>query len=136
MFAPKLKQGDKVCVIAPARSMGLISDEVKNTILMLEDDNLTGDISLQEFNRNLQSLIHCRNFSKVRGIIIGRFQLESKVKKEQLYKMIKTKKELSSIPVAANFDFGHTTPIACLPIGGSASLNASGGKCSLVIIRH
>ncbi|MBP7479044.1 MAG: hypothetical protein KA785_01220 [Spirochaetaceae bacterium] len=50
--------------------------------------------------------------------------------------MIKTKKELSSIPVAANFDFGHTTPIACLPIGGKAILSVFDGMVTLKITRH
>ena len=41
-----------------------------------------------------------------------------------LRKIIKTKKELDGIPVISNADFGHTTPIATFPIGGTAKISA------------
>ena len=50
--------------------------------------------------------------------------------------MIKNKKELSSIPVIANMDFGHTTPIACLPVGGKAVLCTENGAAVLKIVKH
>jgi len=99
--------------------------EFDNTIIMMEDDNLVGDASLVEFDRNLQSVIECNDFYKVKGILIGRFEVESKISKVQIEKIIKSKKELDAIPVIANIDFGHTTPIVTLPIGGKAVINTS-----------
>lgn len=68
--------------------------KINNSILILEDDSLTGNKSLVEFDRNLQSLIECKDFSKVKGLIIGRFEIESMISREQLIKVIKNKKEL------------------------------------------
>ena len=39
--------------------------------------------------------------------------------------MIKNKEELRNIPVIADADFGHTTPIFTFPIGGNATINAT-----------
>ncbi len=127
--------GGNLCTFNLLQGTSFMPD-LKNTILMLEDDNLAGDYSLVEFDRNLQSLIQCKNFSKVKGLIIGRFQKDSKVVKEQFIKMIKNKKELSSIPVIANMDFGHTTPIACLPVGAKAVLCTENGAAVLKIVKH
>ena len=50
--------------------------------------------------------------------------------------IIKTKKELDNLPVIANVDFGHTSPIITFPIGGEARLEAKNGKVKLEIIRR
>ena len=39
--------------------------------------------------------------------------------------MIKNKEELKDLPVIADADFGHTTPIFTFPIGGMATINAT-----------
>src|SRR3989338_11036057 len=88
--------------------------DLKNTVLFLEDDY---ESVSHTFDRDLQSLIHQPNFSGVKGLVIGRFQKKSKMTNELLTKIIKTKKELNSLPVIANVDFGHTTPIITFPIG-------------------
>lgn len=106
------------------------------SIVLLEEDNLLGDMSLVEFDRNLQSLIECRHFSHVKGLLIGRFQLGSKISIEQLKKVIKSKTELNTIPVIANIDFGHTTPIVTLPIGGTMNIEATNSKAKIEVISH
>lgn len=104
-----------------------------DSILILEED---AEISPPLFDRQLQSLIHQSDFSGVKGILIGRFQKESKMSEELLVKIIKTKKELSSVPIIANVDFGHTTPLATLPIGGTLSLLAENNNANIRIIEH
>lgn len=94
---------------------------LKNSILFLEDDY---ESLSHTFDRDFQSLIHLPSFVGVKGIIIGRFQKRSKMKRKALEKIIKTKKELEKIPVLANADFGHTYPIITFPIGGEASFSA------------
>ena len=110
--------------------------KLNKSILIIEEDNLLGDTSLVEFDRNLQSIIDCKYFSKVRGILIGRFQLGSKISIEQLRKVIKSKKELNDIPVIANIDFGHTTPIVTLPIGGTMRIETIHSKAKIEVINH
>lgn len=109
---------------------------IKDSILLMEEDNLLGSTSLVEFDRNLQSVIDCKYFSKVKGILIGRFQIESNITIEQLRKVIQSKKELANIPIIANIDFGHTTPIVTLPIGGNVKIEAKKGTTQILIVKH
>lgn len=109
---------------------------LKNSILFLEDDSIVGSFSLSEFDRNLQSIIHLPDFSEIKGIIIGRFQKNSKVSINNLKKVIKSKAELKSLPILCNVDFGHTTPIITFPIGGKVSIEAKDKKIKILIIDH
>jgi len=101
---------------------------LKDSILFLEDDETSNP---ELFDRDLQSLIHLSDFKGVKGIVIGRFQNASKMTNEKLTKIIKTKAELKNIPVIANVDFGHTSPIITFPIGGEVCMDAN--KKSIVI---
>ncbi len=94
---------------------------LQQSILFLEDDYESQPAT---FDRDLQSLIHQPSFGEVKGIVIGRFQKASKMSKELLIKIVKSKRELDRIPVVADVDFGHTAPMITFPIGGFASLSA------------
>jgi muramoyltetrapeptide carboxypeptidase len=103
------------------------------SILLLEDDYESKPTT---FDRDLQSLIHQPGFEGVKGIVIGRFQRESKMELEKLVRIIKTKQELTNIPVIVNADFGHTTPQFTFPIGGRGKLVARDGEISFTIVEH
>lgn len=92
-----------------------------DTILMLEDCNysLMDD---KEFLRNLQSVAQQENFTNVKALLIGRFQNKSDISREKLEFIIRNIPQLREIPIIANIDFGHTTPIATLPIGGECEI--------------
>ena len=92
----------------------------EDTILFLEDDEASSSV---EFDRMLQAVIHQPDFHHVKGLVIGRFQKASGVTREQIEYVINTKKELRDIPVIANVDFGHTTPILTIPFGGKAEID-------------
>src|SRR3989344_5204892 len=70
--------------------------DIKNAILFIEDDS---ESQRHHFDRDLQSLIHQPRFEKVKGIVIGRFQADSKIPNDILVKIIKSKPELKGIPV-------------------------------------
>ena len=70
------------------------------------------------------------------GILIGRFQRTSEMEPEKLMKIIKSKQELTNIPVVVNADFGHTTPQFTFPIGGKGKLVARDGEVSFTITEH
>jgi len=106
---------------------------LNDSILFFEDDN---ECKLGNFDRDLHSIIHQKNFNKVKGIVIGRFQEESDISKEKLEMMIKNKKELENMPVVANIDFGHTDPKITFPIGGECTLEAIDNKCEIMITKH
>jgi muramoyltetrapeptide carboxypeptidase LdcA involved in peptidoglycan recycling len=92
----------------------------KDTILMIEDD---AESYPEAFDRNLQALCHQTDFKNVKGIVIGRFQKGSKMSREMLEFIINNKPELKDIPVLANVDYGHTTPIITIPFGGTATMD-------------
>jgi muramoyltetrapeptide carboxypeptidase LdcA involved in peptidoglycan recycling len=107
--------------------------DIINSVLFLEDDV---ESKHHTFDRDLQSVIHLPEFNEVRGLVIGRFQKESKITRESLNQIIASKKELSQIPVIGNADFGHTDPKITFPIGGKVSLEVSNSKVSLTITEH
>ena len=91
----------------------------KNTILFLEDDE---ESKLVNFERNLQALINQDDFENVKGLVIGRFQNASRVTREGLEFILRNKPELQDMPIIANVDMGHTTPINTIPLGGYAEI--------------
>ncbi|MCM1989327.1 S66 family peptidase [Oceanirhabdus seepicola] len=106
---------------------------LENTILFIEDDSLS---SPETFDRDLQSLIHQPNFHKVKGIILGKFQVDMKMTKEKLYKIIKTKSALNNIPVITEVNFGHTTPQITFPVGGEAEIVVTENNVKILISNH
>ncbi len=103
---------------------------LKDSILFLEDDSLS---FAENFDRDLQSLIHQGGFNEVRGLVIGRFQKASNITMELLRQICTTKSELARLPILANADFGHTLPLFTIPIGGYAKLRAMPSGVSLTL---
>mgnify|MGYP001032422403 CR=1 FL=1 len=91
-----------------------------DTILFIEDCFTSGG-DAGAFERNLQALMYQEDFKNVRALVIGRFQKASEVSREKL-EFILDKPQLKNLPIIANVDFGHTTPLLTLPIGGSARI--------------
>ncbi len=89
-----------------------------DTILFIEDDEGS---KMPDFARNLQALINRNDFKNVKGLVIGRFQKASDMTREKL-EFILNKIELKNMPIIANIDMGHTTPIATIPLGGEAHI--------------
>lgn len=106
--------------------------DLTDSILFIEDDE---ESVPHTFDRDLQSLVHLPGFSKVKGIVIGRFQNASKMTNQLLKQIIKTKKELEKLPVIANVDFGHTDPKITFPIGGRVKLIVN-TVSSIIITEH
>jgi muramoyltetrapeptide carboxypeptidase len=108
---------------------------MKDSILFIEDDYECHPATI---DRDLQSLIHLSDFSGVRGVVIGRFQKATNMTTEKIVAIVKSKRELASIPVVANASFGHTEPRFTFPIGGVVRLEASKerGMVSLQVVLH
>jgi muramoyltetrapeptide carboxypeptidase LdcA involved in peptidoglycan recycling len=109
---------------------------LEDSILFVEDIASTGPTNVEEFDRYLQSLIQAPDFPKVRAIVVGRFEHSFGMTPEKL-SYVFSKRPLQSIPIIANADFGHTTPIFTFPIGGTCALRAEvSGNVELVIEGH
>jgi len=104
---------------------------LEGSVLMIEDDHETNPFT---FDRNLQSLLHLPESKGIKGLLIGRFEKASGMRRPLLEKIIATKKQLQGIPVVANLDFGHTTPMFTYPIGGKVSFAAKGGNFNFQIL--
>ncbi len=103
------------------------------SILFIEDDAAA---NYNDFDRNFEALLMQPGADKIRGIVIGRFQKASGMTKERVERVIALRPQLAGIPVIANADFGHTSPIFTFPIGGSAKISAQGVSSSMVITAH
>lgn len=106
--------GGNLCTLNLLQGTEFMPD-LTDKILFIEDTEASFP---EEFDRDLQSLIHQPNFEKIKGIVLGRFQIKSKIGEEKLLKIIKSKRELKNIPIVSNLDFGHTTPHITFPISG------------------
>ena len=104
-----------------------------DTILFLEDDR---ENDFREIDRWLNAMTQQPGFSGVKGIVFGRFERETGMTREILTKIISSNQKLAKLPVIANADFGHTTPMITFPIGGTAQLDASSENVKLEIIKH
>lgn len=124
--------GGNLCTLNLLQGTKYMPD-LYDSILFLEDDELTFP---ENFDRDLQSIIHQPGFEGVKSMVIGRFQKVSKVSENLLAQIIKSKKELNSLPVIANVDFGHTDPKITFPVGGDVTLKVSENEAKLVIAKH
>lgn len=91
------------------------------TILALENCFISG-ADKKEFLRQLQAMVQRADFVNVRALLIGRFQKDSKVSRADLEYIVSSIPQLKGLPIIANMDFGHTTPIATLPLGGKCTI--------------
>lgn len=107
---------NSICALLGTRYM----PSLKNSILLLEQGDET---DLRSFDARLETITQQDDFSGVRGIIIGRFRQSTIATPNKLKEIISTKKVLKNIPVIANVNLGHTTPIATFAIGGKCDIS-------------
>ncbi|WP_315905928.1 LD-carboxypeptidase [Priestia koreensis] len=101
-----------------------------NSILVVEDDAMTIP---ETFDRDLQSLLHLYDATPLKALIIGRFEQKSNMTLPLLKQIIASKKELKNIPIIANVNVGHTSPIVTYPVGGKTSVRAYGNDIQWII---
>lgn len=94
---------------------------LEDAVLFLEDDSLS---SAPTFARDLASLLQSHDGNSVAGLLIGRFQEESGMTPELLAEIISRQPALNGVPVIAELDFGHTSPMLTIPVGGTARIAA------------
>ncbi len=101
-------------------------------VLAVEDDELTNPV---DFARNLTSVLQLPDAAELAGLLIGRFQRASGIDRTVLGRILERQPVLAGIPVLADVDFGHTSPLATLPIGGEVVLEA-GADSVLTVTRR
>ena len=91
---------------------------------------------VRELDRPSRALLHDPGGGRVAGLVIGRFPSSSGATRALLEHVVATKPELAGLPVVRGPDFGHTTPHATFPIGGTARVAARGGEASIEILER
>ncbi len=108
---------------------------LREAIVFLEQPS-HGKATLMELDGVLRALSFQRQFPEVRAVVIGRYSRNGGVTRENLAALTGAIPALRHLPIVANCDFGHTTPIAALPIGGRCRLMASNGTASIMLTVH
>jgi muramoyltetrapeptide carboxypeptidase LdcA involved in peptidoglycan recycling len=108
---------------------------LREAILFLEHP-ANGKATLMELDGGLRSLSFLPEFSEVHAIVIGRYARSAGVTRENLAALVGGIPALRHLPVIGNCDFGHTTPVLTLPIGGRCKLHVSEGKTSIIFTEH
>jgi muramoyltetrapeptide carboxypeptidase LdcA involved in peptidoglycan recycling len=106
---------------------------LRDAVLVVEDDE---ESSPATFDRDLTSLLQQPGGNAIRGLVVGRFQRATGMTRDLLAHIVATKPELAAVPVLANVDIGHTSPLYTFPIGGECWLAAEPGAVELAITRH
>jgi muramoyltetrapeptide carboxypeptidase len=104
-----------------------------DAVLVVEDDFESGPA---EFARNLTALLQLPDAALIRALIVGRFQRASNITRPLLEQIIARQPPLAGLPILANVDVGHTSPMATLPIGGQISMSAVPGELAITLTRH
>lgn len=107
--------------------------DLSNKILFIEDDF---EEDLNDVNCLLASLSQQPGFEDVRGIVIGRFQQESDISRDDVRYIIEKNKLISDIPVVYGVDFGHTQPKFTFPIGGEVKMKVTDDNVDIKINKH
>lgn len=89
-------------------------------VLFVEDD---AESLPWDFARDLTSLLQLPDAAGIQGLVVGRFQRDSAVSRQHLEQIVANQPALTGLPVLANADFGHTSPLLTLPVGGDAVLD-------------
>ena len=103
-------------------------------VLVIEDDL---ESQPHHFDRRqhflLQHLAH--EGTSVLGVAIGRLQRESRMTRDLLRAIVDIP-ALHGLPIVANIDYGHTSPMITLPIGGEIELRVDGGDIGLRLLDY
>lgn len=124
--------GGNLCTLNLLQGTAYMPD-LSGAVVFAEDDSLAKP---WDFDRDLVSLLQQPGSGGVTGLVIGRFQRESGMSRELLAQIVASKPELAGLPVIGNVDFGHTTPMATFPIGGTVEIHAVPSAPRVRIVSH
>lgn len=97
---------------------------LQDAILCVEEDEVETPATMDRFFTQLR---HIGAFSKIRGMLIGRFNSKVGFKKEDsLEDIVLATTEGYGFPILYNLDFSHTDPMITIPLGGKCDMEAEG----------
>ncbi len=108
---------------------------LSGAVLFLENPG-DGKASLMALDNCLRSLSFQKGFENVRGIVIGRYPRSSRIDRNNLTELVRQITTVSGIPIVANVNFGHTTPVMTIPIGGNCLLDVQEDETGIEFTEH
>jgi muramoyltetrapeptide carboxypeptidase len=70
--------------------------------------------------------------AQIRGLLVARPYGYSEEGRAELHEVILARTEQFAFPIAADMDFGHTSPIFTLPIGCRATIDGDAHQFAIV----
>lgn len=107
--------------------------DTKNKILFLESLPNEG---AAKFMREFVQLSQIKVFDNINGLILGQVSKESKLSDDKILKeLIESVVNKNKIPIIANVNISHVSPIFTIPIGGTVRITAELDKeCKIEIL--
>jgi muramoyltetrapeptide carboxypeptidase LdcA involved in peptidoglycan recycling len=104
-------------------SIELKADDFKNKIFFVED--IVEYVSPEQFGEFFGWLGTIGALENLKGIIIGKFTTykDTGNYNNSMLSVINGQYDLNNLPILANMNFGHTSPIFILPFGALAEIN-------------
>ncbi|KAG3134636.1 hypothetical protein PI124_g19222 [Phytophthora idaei] len=102
--------------------------DLQDAILLIETPEgaqFDQGMALSDVNVALGWLRADGTFKKIRGLIVGRAFAYSEAQVEGFQRLIRHHTRGTSFPVLYGVDVGHTNPIATIPLGCVAELDAA-----------
>jgi muramoyltetrapeptide carboxypeptidase len=121
--------GGNLCTVNLLQGTGYLP-ALDGAVLFVEDD---AESHPATFARDLTSLLQLPDAAGIRGLAVGRFQRASRMTRALLEQIVANQPVLAGLPVLANLDFGHTDPMATIPIGGRAQLTVDPAASRLTL---
>jgi len=106
--------------------------DLENAILFIEICDRYGKDTVHKLNQYLGALMLQKGADKLKGLLIGRFIKDVAVTPDDIKAVLLSREDLKDIPIIVNVDFGHTTPMVTLPVGGKISIL----KGQMIISEH
>lgn len=95
---------------------------LQDVILCVEEDEVETPATMDRFFMQLR---HIGAFSKIKGMLIGRFNSKVGFKEEDsLEDIVLAATEGYNFPILYDLDFSHTDPMITIPLGGKCDMNA------------
>jgi muramoyltetrapeptide carboxypeptidase len=96
--------------------------ELEDAILFIEICERYGKSTIDKLGQYLGALMLQKGADKVRGLLVGRLVNDDTVTTDDLKNALLSRADLKDIPIIINVDFGHTTPMVTLPVGGRINI--------------
>jgi muramoyltetrapeptide carboxypeptidase LdcA involved in peptidoglycan recycling len=106
--------------------------DFEDTILFIED--IPEFFSPKQLVKFIDWLGNIGALQKLKGILIGKLCGYEPFDEHQkaIMHVIRNKYELSDVPIIANMNFGHTSPMCILPYGTLAEINCDNRMFSIL----